>query len=54
MPEDRERPQWAAAHAQVLEFEQGGVTYKLPPSVKARLDAPLSTRADLNQHFRLR
>ena len=37
-----ERPQWANEFAQIVEIEQGGVTYKVPPSVKQRLDAPLS------------
>ena len=37
-----ERPQWASPGAQIVVIEQGGVTYKVPPSVKQRLDAPLS------------
>ena len=44
MSEQSERPQWAAEHTQTKghELEQGGVTYQVPPSVKQRLDAPLS------------
>ena len=41
MLQDGERPQWAAEHERVIEYEQGGVTYHIPPSVKERLDAPL-------------
>ena len=42
MSEQSERPQWAAEHTQTKEHEQGGVTYQVPPSVKQRLDVPLS------------
>ena len=39
MQNELERPQWAAEHVRVLEHEQGGVTYKVPPSVKERIAA---------------
>ena len=37
-----ERPQWAGEYDQLVEYNQGGIWYKLPPSVNARLSAPLS------------
>ena len=42
MSEQSERPQWAAEHTQTMEHAQGVVTYQVPPSVKQRLDVPLS------------
>ena len=35
-------PAWAKEHDVVAEIEQGGVKYKVPPSVRDRLNAPLA------------
>ena len=39
---DDERPLWANAHDFIVEIEQLNGKHKVPPSVKARVDAPLS------------